>query len=184
MELKEVIETRRSIRKFDPDKPVEDSLLKEIIELASMAPSAHNGQPWRFIIIRNQEKKEKIAEKYKRASNFLIHTPVVIAVVANFNDIRKAGEDSEKAVKYYCVQDTAAAIENLLLSAWNFGLGTCWIGDFDESLLRELLNIPEGCNAVALIAVGYPSPENIFQFHIENQLMKYYPMKSFSELKQ
>lgn len=162
MDLLEAIKTRRSIRKFDPDRLVEDSLLKEIIELAALAPSAHNGQPWRFIIIRDQEKKEKIAHKYKRASNFLIHTPVVIAVVAEFSDIRKAGESSDKAVKYYCVQDTAAAIENLLLSAWDFGLGTCWIGDFDEALLREMLFIPEEYNTVALIALGYPRPGKHF----------------------
>lgn len=160
MDIIEAIKTRRSIRKFDIERQVDDRVLMDIIECASWAPSAHNEQPWKFIIFRDKEKMRKIAERYVRASNFLIHTPAAIAVVADFRHIRKA--DGDKVVKYYSTQDTAAAIQNILLAAWSFGLGTCWIGDFDELQLREMFNIPEGYNAVGVIAIGYPRPGKKF----------------------
>ncbi|MDK2799233.1 MAG: hypothetical protein PWQ70_852 [Clostridiales bacterium] len=156
MEVIEAIKTRRSIRKYDSRREVEDTVIRKIIECAAWAPSAHNKQPWKFIIFRDQDKKQKIADRSKWAK-FLPEAPVGIVVVADFSYSRPVKE--EKALRYYCIQDSAAAIQNLLLAAWNFGLGTCWIGDFNENQLREMFAIPLGLNAVGIIALGYPHPE-------------------------
>ncbi|MFZ7132275.1 MAG: nitroreductase family protein [Eubacteriales bacterium] len=156
MDIVEAIKTRRSVRKYDVKRHVDDDLIKEVISDAGQAPSAHNRQPWRFIIFRDPLKKKKIAERSKWAK-FFDKVPVGIIVLAEFNFVRTTGED--KAVKYYSIQDSAAAIQNLLLSAWNLGLGTCWIGDFDENQLKELFHVPVGWNPVGIIAMGYPHPE-------------------------
>ena len=104
MDIIEAIKTRRSIRKFDVERPVDDRILTDIIGCASWAPSAHNEQPWKFIIFRDREKLRRLAERYVRASNFLIHTPAAIAVAADFRHVRRA--EGDRVVKYYSTQDT------------------------------------------------------------------------------
>ncbi|MGI6113074.1 MAG: nitroreductase family protein [Mahellales bacterium] len=156
LDVIEAIKSRRSIRMFDNSRPVDDDILKEIITCGTWAPSAHNNQPWRFVVIRDPKKKEQMAMR-SRWAKFLTQTPVAIVVIAEFSHRRKVSDD--KAVRYFSVQDTAAAIQNILLAATNYGLGTCWIGDFDEGQLAEMCNIPEGWNPVCIIAMGYPHPD-------------------------
>ncbi|MGI6705833.1 MAG: nitroreductase family protein [Clostridia bacterium] len=156
MDLLEGIKSRRSVRRYDMERTVEDEVIRKIIEYAGWAPSANNGQPWNFIVFRDPEKKRRIAER-SRWAKFLPEVPVGIVVVTEFSRAREVKE--EKALRYFSIQDSAAAIQNLLLAAWAFGLGTCWIGDFDEEQLRDMFDIPEGHNAVGIIALGYPHPE-------------------------
>ena len=156
MDVIQAIKSRRSIRSFDNSRPVDDDILKEIISCGMWAPSAHNRQPWRFVVIRDPKKKEMMAKR-SRWAKFLTKTPVAIIVVADFSRRRKVSGDD--VVTHFCIQDTAAAIQNILLAATSFGLGTCWIGDFDEEQLTEMCNIPEGWNPVGIIALGYPHPD-------------------------
>lgn len=153
MEVMEAIKTRRSVRKYDATRHVENELIKKAIESASWAPSAHNGQPWHFIVFRDNYKKKKIAERSKWAK-FFEGAPVGIIVLAEFSHERTVTK--EKTLKYFSIQDSAAAIQNLLLSAWNYGIGTCWIGDFDEIQLEKLFDIPENWSPIGIIAMGYP----------------------------
>ncbi|MPW26488.1 nitroreductase family protein [Alkalibaculum sp. M08DMB] len=156
MDVIEAIKTRRSIRKFDTNNYVSDDLIKKIIECAGWAPSAHNQQPWHFIVFRDSNRKIKIAERSKWAK-FFEHAPVGIVVLTDFSLARESKGD--KLLKYYCLQDSAAAVENLLLSAWNYNLGTCWIGDFDEEQLYDLFNISKNWVPVGIIAMGYPDQQ-------------------------
>jgi nitroreductase len=154
MEVMDAIYTRRSIRRFK-ESDVSDDIIRQVIKAASYAPSAHNGQPWEFIITRDNEKKRRLDEG-RTWTRFLPKTPVVIVVCAKLPEKSPEGSNEQGAF-YRCVQDTAIAAENLLLAAHGLGLGTCWVGDFDENTVRNLFSIPEGYAPVALIALGYPA---------------------------
>jgi nitroreductase len=160
MDVLEAIKGRRSIRAFK-NQDVPASIVEKLIESAHLAPSAGNIQPWEFIIVRKQEIKRKLAET--ALSQMLEEAPVVIVVCANEN--RSMQGYGMRGKTLYCIQDTAAAIQNILLTAYALGLGTCWIGAFSEEGARTILNIPQGVRPVAMVPVGHPdktpSPRNI-----------------------
>ncbi|NOZ64182.1 MAG: nitroreductase [Caldiserica bacterium] len=151
MEFTEVIKNRSSVRSFRLD-PVPDEVLSRILEAARAAPSANNFQPWKFILVREEEKKRQIAELCMGQS-FVGEAPVVIVACGLPTPSRVGGYTSSTLV------DVAIAVEHLVLAAENEGLGTCWIGAFDNRRLKRLLRIPEEVQVVAVIPVGYPLKE-------------------------
>jgi len=153
MDVMTAISTRRSIRRFGKEQ-VPDALLRSILEAAHWAPSAHNKQPWYFIVSRDRDKKEKIAQASTWAK-FLPEAPVMILVCTRLDYRWKS--TPPKMIEWFSLQSTAAAIQNLLLAAHSLGLGTCWIGDINKDLLAELFTIPGGYEPVAIIALGYPA---------------------------
>jgi nitroreductase len=158
MEVLTAIKERRSVRRYQ-DKAVPEETLLQLVEAARWAPSASNGQPWQFIITTDREKRQRYADNVRWAS-FLPQAAAAIIVCARFTPRTRPAPVSP-ALEYYCVQDTAAAIQNILLAAHAQGLGTCWIGDLKEDLLQEMFAIPAEWVPVAIISVGYPaeSPE-------------------------
>ncbi|MEM3577260.1 MAG: nitroreductase family protein [Candidatus Bathyarchaeia archaeon] len=138
----EAVQRRRSVRAYDSTPVPKDKLMK-ILEAARLAPSAGNVQPWHFVVVTNFEKKWRIAQS-GRFARFLAESPVVIV-----------GCGDERASPRWHVVDVAIAMQNIVLTATSEGLGTCWIGDFDEKLVKELLRIPESYRVIALLAVGY-----------------------------
>jgi nitroreductase len=153
MNVLEAIKGRRSIRAFQ-NKAVLPKIIEELIDAATWAPSAGNIQPWEFIIIRESKIKKSLAEAALNQSS-IEEAPVIIIVCANENRSSEGYETRGKTL--YCIQDTAAATENLLLFAYSIGLGTCWIGAFREEEVKEILKIPDGIRPVAMIPVGYPA---------------------------
>jgi len=153
MDVFEAIKGRRSIRAYR-DMDVSQEIVEKLIEAARWAPSAGNIQPWEFIIVRNPETKRRLAEAALRQS-FIEEAPVVIVVCAD--EERSARGYGTRGRTLYCIQDTAAAIQNIHLAAYALGLGTCWVGAFIEDEARKILNIPEGVRPVAIIPVGYPA---------------------------
>lgn len=152
MDVFEAIRGRRSVRAFKgQDVPVET--VEKLVEAAQWAPSAGNLQPWEFIIVRRSETKRRLAEA-ALDQTFIQEAPVVIVVCADEN--RSSRGYGTRGRTLYCLQDTAAAIQNLHLAAYSLGLGTCWVGAFEEEKAREVLRIPEGVRPVAMIPVGYP----------------------------
>jgi len=153
MDVLDAIKGRRSIRAFKrEDVPAE--IVKRLIDAARWAPSAGNIQPWEFIIVRKPEIKRRLAEA--ALDEILIEeAPVVIVVCANEN--RSFEGYGMRGKTLYCIQDTAAAIQNIHLAAYSLGLGTCWIGAFREEEAREILEITPGTRPVAIIPVGYPA---------------------------
>jgi nitroreductase len=151
MNVLEAIKGRRSIRAFKSDD-VSTEVVEELIDAAIWAPSAGNIQPWEFIIVRESKIKKSLAEAALDQSS-IEEAPVVIVVCANEN--RSFQGYGARGKTLYCIQDTAAATENLLLFAYSFGLGTCWIGAFREDEVREILKIPSGVRPMAMIPVGY-----------------------------
>lgn len=153
MELSEAITGRRSVRSFKSQN-VPNKTVEKLIDAASYAPSAGNIQPWVFVIARNLEIKKKLARAaFDQA--FIEEAPVVIVVCADEN--RSLMSYGHRGETLYCLQDTAAATQNILLTAYSLGLGTCWVGAFNEAEAKKALHAPEGMRPVAMIPVGYPN---------------------------
>ena len=155
MDILEIIKKRRSIRAFK-NMDIPEEIVEKLIEAARWAPSAGNIQPWEFIIVRKPETKRKIAEAALNQT-FIEEAPVIIVVCADYE--RSAMGYGSRGANLYCIQDTAAAIQNIHLTAVSLGLGTCWVGAFREEPVKKLLKIPNGVRPIAIIPVGYPAEQ-------------------------
>ncbi|MFW9795141.1 MAG: nitroreductase family protein, partial [Candidatus Thorarchaeota archaeon] len=123
-------------------------------EAASSAPSAGNIQPWEFIIVRDPYQQHELSVAALNQS-FIEDAPVAIVVCAD--QARSEEGYGSRGRDLYCLQDTAAATENLLLAAHAMGLGTCWIGAFDEEMVRKIMKTPKHVKPVAIVPIGYTS---------------------------
>ena len=150
MELSEAIKGRRSIRAYKK-QTVSEEVVEKLIDAASWAPSAGNIQPWKFVIARKPAAKKELAQAANQA--FIEEASVVIVVCAN--EARSSMGYGVRGKTLYCIQDTAAATQNILLTAHSLGLGTCWIGAFNENEAKKAINAPEEIRPVAIIPVGY-----------------------------
>ncbi|MCZ7355347.1 MAG: nitroreductase family protein [Candidatus Methanoperedens sp.] len=149
MEVLNVIRSRRSIRAYD-SREVEEDKLERILESGRLSPSAGNRQERRFVIVRDPRTRQMLSEA-ARDQKFVAAAPVVIAACSVESDyIMLCGQPA------YTI-DTAIAVDHMALQAVEEGLGTCWIGAFDEKKVKEILNIPEDVRVVALLPLGYPS---------------------------
>jgi nitroreductase len=151
MELSEAIRGRRSIRAFKKQNVPEETVEK-LIDAAGWAPSAGGIQPWEFVIVKEPAVKKKLAQAAVNQA-FVEEAPVVIVVCAN--EKRSSMGYGFRGKTLYCIQDTAAATQNILLTAHSLGLGTCWVGAFNEGEAREAVNAPDGIRPVAMVPVGY-----------------------------
>jgi nitroreductase len=154
MELTDAIKTRRSIRSFQ-SKKIEDHVIKEIIELGNLAPSAGNLQPRDFVVVKEQDMKEKLAQAALN-QEFVAEAPVVIVVCAN---MRRTSSYGRRGIDLYCIQDSAAAIENMLLAIVDKGLACCWVGAFNENAVSRILGLPSHVRPIALLPIGYSGEE-------------------------
>ncbi|MFY9496552.1 MAG: nitroreductase family protein [Halanaerobiales bacterium] len=139
-----VIKNRRSVRKYIR-KEIPEEILKEIIDCARLAPSGNNRQVWSFLVITDQEKRERIAS-LARYGKFIKDAGACIGVFI---------DESQTSTP---LLDAAAATENIMLAATALGLGTCWVSSYkrDHSeAVKELVNCPPNLELVALISVGY-----------------------------
>jgi len=157
-EFMKIVKSRRSVRSFKSE-PLPDGTVEKLLEAARWAPSAGNVQPWEFFVVRNQDLKEKLG-RAALGQMFLAQAPVVIVVCAV--PIRSALRYKRRGEKLYCIQDTAAAAQNILLLATALGLASCWVGAFEEEAVRRVLALDHSLLPVALIPVGrgekIPSP--------------------------
>lgn len=146
-----LIKNRRSVRRYQK-REVDMKLIMKILESAQYAPSAGNYQPWEFIVVRHLEIKRHLIEACYN-QNWMLEAPVFIVVCINS---RLAGAVyGERGLKLYGVQGVAAAIQNMLLTAESFGLGTCWIGAFSEIMVSRILECPDYVRPCAIITLGY-----------------------------
>ena len=148
MEVFKAIQTRRSVRKYKPDALPEEKLQK-VLEAARLAPSAHNSQDWKFIVVKDSAKRKALAEA--AGQNFIVQAPIIIiAVGLDPGHILSSGNPAY-------VINLAIAIDHMTLVAVEEGLGTCWIGAFSQEKVKEILNIPKKCRVVALLPLGFPA---------------------------
>jgi len=152
MDILDTIKSRRTIKEFLTEFVDWDKISK-IIDAARHAPSCGNLQNWKFVVVIETDLKRQLAEAALQQYE-IINAPVLIVVCA----------EPEKAERYYgergedlyTIQNCAAAIQNMLLEAHSLGLGTRWIGAFEEEMVKSILNIPEEVKPQAIIAIGHP----------------------------
>ncbi len=149
MDVQEAIKKRYSVRSYQ-NRPVDDKSLKAVLEAARFAPSASNQQEWRFVVVRDSEMRKNLM---KAANNqpFVGQAPIVIAACAVVTD--KVMPCKQLA---YPV-DIAIAVDHMTLAAVELGLGTCWVGAFDEAAVKQLLEVPATARVVVLLTLGYPA---------------------------
>ncbi|MFQ5813187.1 MAG: nitroreductase family protein [Anaerolineae bacterium] len=154
MDFWQVIGERRSVRNFDAGHDVPPEMVQRILQAAIRAPSAGNCQPWHFVVIRSERTKDLLA-KSAYGQWFIAEAPVVIVVCADPD--RSAWRYGSRGVQLYCLQDTAAATEHILLAVTALGLGACWVGAFDERATSKVLGLPTNLRPVAIVPIGYPA---------------------------
>jgi len=152
MDVREAIRGRRSIRRFEPTA-VTAAQIDELLEAARWAPTAGNLQPWVFVVVTSPATRRELADA-AYGQDFVAEAPVVIGVAAAPPPTSRYGE---RGRDLYCLQDTAAAVQNILLTAYTMGLGTCWVGAFDDAATARALKLGPGERPVALIPVGVPA---------------------------
>lgn len=166
METLAAIRTRRSIRRYS-DQPVEPEKLQAVLEAVQHAPSWSNKQCWRLVVVQDQEVRTRIGElsfvesffatygyKSNPAQKALAQAPVVIVVCAD------PGQSGDLNGQQYYMADMGIATQNLMLAAHDQGLGSVFVGVFDEEQLKALLQIPADIRIVGLFPLGYPTGES------------------------
>ena len=151
MEFAEVIAARRSVRHFNPRLEVTASDVTALLEAAVAAPSAGNIQPWRFFVVRSEPARERLAAAVHQG--WATKAPVVIVVCADTRPCQARYGD--RGLQLYAIQDTAAAVENMLLTAVDRGLASCWIGAFDENAVATAIGAGPQVVPVAILPVGH-----------------------------
>lgn len=153
MDVFDVIASRRSIRSFKK-QALSQETINQLVDAARLAPSAGNAQSWAFVLATEQKTKQALAVA-AFGQKWLEEAAVVFVVCA---DLKRAEESyAERGKSLYCIQDTSAAVENILLAATSLGLGACWMGAFREEEIRKVINAPVEMRPVALIPVGVPN---------------------------
>jgi len=149
MEFMEVVRRRRSVRSYRPD-PVPQEKVDYVLEAARLAPSWANGQCWTFVVVTDPKVKHDLAAA---GNEWIEGAPVIIAACA---DAKQSGTKGDQG---YYLLDIGIAMEHLVLAAAEQGLGTCWIGWFDEQMAKQALRVPEAIRLVATTPLGYPDEE-------------------------
>lgn len=143
----ELAKNRYSVRNY-LDKPVEDEKLHYVLEAGRIAPSAANYQPWHFIVIKEDEMRKKIVEKYNRP--WFLQAPVIIIICGDHHAAWKRADGKD-----HCDIDIAIAVDHMTLAAEDVGLGTCWICNFNEKQARQILNLPKEIEPIVYLPLGY-----------------------------
>lgn len=158
MDFYEVIRTRRSVRSYEPD-PIPEKILNNVLDSARVAPSGSNRQPWEFIIIKDKKSKSQLATLCGN-QRFIADAPVVIVACGRNIHFDRGGYMGDMSM----LMDVSIAFTHLILAARAEGLGTCWIGLFNNEEVKMCLNIANDMNVVAISPIGFPKGE-VFTEH-------------------
>ena len=149
MDILTAIQQRRSIRAYS-SKPVEQDKLNQVLEAARLSPSANNRQDWKFIVVLDAGQRAKLTEAALEQP-FVGEAPIIlVACGTNPDSVMSCGQHR------YTV-DLSIAVAYMILEASSLGLGTCWLGRFDEKMVKAALQIPDSVRVVTMTPLGYPS---------------------------
>ncbi|HTT73834.1 MAG TPA: nitroreductase family protein [Thermoplasmata archaeon] len=154
MDVLDAIRSFRPCAQYQP-RPVPPEKLKAILGAARLAPSQHNLQPWRFVVVQDDERKRLLAQASSRG-RLIAEAPAAIVAFAVEEDIAVTIGGYISAYPL----DVAVAIDHLQLAATAEGLGTNWIIDFNDEKVRTVLHVPEGIHPIAIVPIGYPVASN------------------------
>lgn len=152
MHLLEIIKNRRSIRKFRDEK-ISETVIEKLKESLIWAPLAGNLQSRKFYFVFSREIKEKLAEA-AFDQDFIVKAPLIVVGCA---DLKIEKRYDKRGRNLYSICDVSASIENMLLFAYSEGLGSCWLGAFDEKKVFKILNLPENLRPIVIVPIGFPS---------------------------
>ena len=144
-----LLKGRRSIRRYRPD-PVPDEMIEQLLEAGRWAPSASNRQPWQFIVVRDKEILQEVAQ---HAAYFFIRwahveeAPLLIVL---------CGDARNRVYRQFLHEDVGLAGSQIMLQAHALGLGTCWIGGLDRKAIGDILKVPDTVEVIGLLTVGFP----------------------------
>jgi len=144
----DVVKKRASIRRYR-DRRIPEDILLSILEAARLAQSADNRQPWQFVVTTDPANKVRLVQAADN-QRFVGEAAAVIVCLADPDESANVGPFEGFLV------DLAIAIENMALTAWDLGIGSCWIGAFDEEQVKELFDVPDNLRVVSLLTLGYP----------------------------
>jgi len=165
--LLDLLKHRKSVRDF-LDRPVEREKIMTCLEAARLAPSACNSQPWKFIVVDDRQLKNKLCEAafsgIYSVNSFCRMAPVIVVVISEKSKFLARIGGMFRGTKY-CLVDIGIAIEHFVLQAEDLGLGTCWIGWFNEEAVKSILNIPQHKKLDILVALGYYDREKLGPEH-------------------
>jgi len=147
MNCVEEILNRRSIRKFK-NEPVSEEVINNILEAGRLAPTATNQQPWHFVVARNKQEKEAFI--FSGFNRFVTDADFIVLGVY---------KKSEVVIEKLSLMDVTIALQNMVITAKIQGVGSCWMGAFDEKKLRDTLNLPDDCITVGAVAFGIPNEQ-------------------------
>jgi nitroreductase len=154
MEFFETVIKRRSVRAFKPD-PVEEWKINRLLEVANLAPSAGDLQAYEIVVVKDRERKRRLSVA-ALGQDFIEEAPVVFVFLSNPK--RSARRYGRRGTELYCIQDATIAAAYLQLAATALGLGSVWVGAFDDEEVSECVNAGE-LRPVAIVPVGYPAEE-------------------------
>jgi len=181
MALLDLIKHRKSIRDF-LDRPVEREKITMCLEAARLAPSASNSQPWRFIVVDDKQLKDKLCDAAFSGiywiNSFCKTAPVIVVVISEKSKFLARIGGMFRGTKYYLI-DIGIAGEHFVLEAEDLGLGTCWIGWFNERAVKSILNIPQHKKIDILIALGYYNGEKLGPEHGREPMEKIASFNSY-----
>jgi nitroreductase len=172
MEFMDAVANRKSCRSYSSQE-VEEEKLNKILEAARLAPSWANKQCCKYIVVKDKAKIEAMAGVLK---SWMKQVPVVVAACADPKD-----SGSRNGIDYFLV-DVGISMQQLILAATDFGLGTCWIGAFDEAKIKKLLDVPANVKVVALTPIGYPADKEGFGGKLAKTLIGSGKRKPFEDM--
>ena len=150
MEFYKLIKNRESIRDYDPDKPVNESVLNRILEAGRLAPSAANRQPLTFVVVSSKEKLEEVRECYHR--EWFKQAPQILVIVGDKSKSWVRSYDDYNSIE----TDLAIAMDHMILAAENEGVGTCWIIAYNYQKLAKAISLKDNEVIYCITPLGYP----------------------------
>ncbi|MCX6794562.1 MAG: nitroreductase family protein [Candidatus Falkowbacteria bacterium] len=179
MRIGEIIKKRRSIRKYQ-DRNISESLVRKLINAARLAPSAYNGQPSKFLVVRDAKTKQILKDSKIFKHDFVYSAPLIIVCCADPEVYPKErfepiySNSSEIGGDIGAVRDLAISSQNLVLMATELGLGTCYVGLVDRRKIKEIFHIPQNYVLPFVITVGYPdeNPKPLLRKNLEDFVLK------------
>ena len=150
MNTVKVISERFSCRKYKNTK-ISDKVLNAILEAGIRAPNAGNLQAWRFVIVNDNDKKEKLTEA-ALDQRWMMQAPTFIIICSDLNKLKRYYPER---YKLYAIQDTSVAAQNIMLMAYSLKIGSCFVGAFDEKKVKRVLRLDKGVEPYVIIPLGY-----------------------------